>query len=110
VLTINSDYETEKLLELDSQPKGLLHVSILAHDSAQIVFTQDKDFKSGYIVVLGGWANTTYSMSVIRYCPHLTQHNYPVNCTNYAEKVIKIAMVKIEHHISNYLRTNLIDS
>jgi hypothetical protein len=106
VLTINSDYKTEKLLELDSQPKGLLHVSILAHDSAQIVFTHDEEFKSGYVVVLGGWANTTYSMSIKRYCPRITQHTYTQDCTNYAEKVIN-SYVKMSTTSQMDLHNNL---
>jgi hypothetical protein len=86
VLTINKNYKTEKLLELDSLSKGLLHLSILAHDSAQIVFTQDENFRSGYMVVLGGWDG--YIKSVIRHCPHITDSDYPRDCKEFDEKVI----------------------
>jgi hypothetical protein len=63
----------------------LLHLSILAHDSAQIVFTQD-DFRSGYMVVLGGWDG--YIKSVIRYCPLITDSDYPRECNEFDKKVI----------------------
>lgn len=61
VLTINRRFTTKKLLQLDLNPKGMIHVSILAQDSAQIIFTQDESFRSGYMIVLGGWTTSTSS-------------------------------------------------
>jgi hypothetical protein len=98
------NFTTKKLLELNSQPKGVLHLSILAHDSAQIVFTRNEHFKSGYMVVLGGWEG--YIKSVIRYCPNITNLDYPTECKEFAEKVI----FKMQAPQFKLFTQNLIDS
>jgi hypothetical protein len=52
--------------------EGVVHVSILARHSAQFLFTpQDERIESGFLVVLGGWANATSSRSAIGYCFNL---------------------------------------
>jgi hypothetical protein len=51
--------------------RGVIHVSILAHHGAQILFTPQMRSET-FSVVLGGWANATYSRSVLRVCPSNT--------------------------------------
>jgi ABC-type transport system substrate-binding protein len=105
VLTINRQYSTAQLLQLDLNPIGTIHVSILAHDSAQIVFTQDEDFKSGFMIVLGGWTSNQnrYSKSVVRYCPKITTNSYPQECTEFVY-VVAVLICWWELHLNGSLQ------
>jgi hypothetical protein len=88
MITIDKDYTTKELHNLNGSSNGSFYISILAHDSAQIVFSQEENFGSGYMAVLGGWANSTYSMSLIRFCPNIPTNLYPENCRNSNQTVL----------------------
>jgi hypothetical protein len=61
--------------------EGVIHVSILARHSAQILFTpQDERIESEFLLMLGGWPNATSSRSALRYC------SKSVDKTTYAER------------------------
>lgn len=94
-IRIVNNFQTKALHHLPLKSKSVFHVSILAHDSAQIIFTQDNGYATnktydGYMAMLGGWLNKTipnYSQSVIRYCPEV-KDNYPQHCDNITSKVM----------------------
>ncbi|CAB3368676.1 Hypothetical predicted protein [Cloeon dipterum] len=64
-----------------------MHFSILAHDSAQFLVTEDPTLGSGLNAVIDGWGNN--HKSVLRYCPIIndtlsTDNNiYYPSCENY---------------------------
>ncbi|XP_065344144.1 uncharacterized protein LOC135942125 [Cloeon dipterum] len=50
-----------------------LHFSILAHDSAQFLLTNDSTFEKGYRAVIDGWGNT--HQSELQYCTAIYNAN-----------------------------------
>jgi hypothetical protein len=87
---LTSQHITKPLANFDLEGEGVVHVSILARRSAQFLFTpQDEKIKSGFSVVLGGWANATNSRSVLRYCSNLLVNNaYAGQCDDLVAMVI----------------------
>jgi hypothetical protein len=90
MITIDKDYTTKELHNLNGSLNGSFYISILAHDSAHIIFSQEENFGSGYMAALGGWANSTYSRSIIRYCNNIPTDDFPTDCTIHSKKVIDV--------------------
>ncbi|CAB3385259.1 Hypothetical predicted protein, partial [Cloeon dipterum] len=97
-------------------PKGqnfAKHFSILAHDSAHFLFTDDPTFAKGLNIVIDGWG--VDHISALRYCtkipPEITVNSYPTCDSTTAftsnNKVLSQgekwahATLKIEQHGSN---------
>lgn len=86
-ISLNSSYQTKPLLHLGLQSEGVLHVSILAHDSAHVIFTQDESLESGFSAGLGGWLNKVTSNSSLRYCHSFKSRLVYSHCDYFGNQV-----------------------